>query len=145
VSQQDFSATVNSWITETKERLLAVRNESAQRVIEVMQTPVASGGNLPVDTGFLRASLRATLGEPAFPVTENPGGSFSYDAGTVSLVIADAKITDTITAVYGANYAIFVNYGTSRTPARRFVDLAAQQWPRIVEEVAAEARARAKK
>jgi hypothetical protein len=145
MADKDFKALVGDWVAETKERTEAVFKESAQRIIEVMQTPVAGGGNLPVDTGFLRASLQATLGEPAFPVTENPGGSFSYDAGTVSLVIADAKITDTITAVYGANYAIFVNYGTSRTPARRFVDLAAQQWPRIVEEVAADARARAKK
>jgi hypothetical protein len=146
MAQGTFSGKISDWVAQTKERTLAVRNEAAQRVVEVMQTPVGAGGNMPVDTGFLRASLRATLGEPGFSVTYNPGdgSSHAYDAGTVSLVISSAHIEDTISAIYTANYAPYVEYGTSKMAARRFVGLAVQQWPRIVSEVAAEAQTRSK-
>ena len=144
-SQSSFSAQVSAWVAETKGRAKAVRDESAQRVIEVMQTPVGAGGNLPVDTGFMRASLLATTGEVNFVARGRPdgGGRYAYDGGHVSLVIAGADLNDTITAVYTANYARHVEYGARGRPGRRFVALAAQQWARIVSEVAAEAQSRA--
>lgn len=145
MAQGKFAAQVGAWVAKTKARQEAVFKESAQRVIVVMQTPVAKGGNLPVDTGFLRASLMATIGPPTASTTPNPGGEgkHSYDAGAVSLVIANASITDTITVVYTANYARFQEYGAHGKPGRRFVALAAQQWQAIVAEVAREAQARA--
>lgn len=153
---QGFKATVDAWVAETKGRVLAVRNECAQRVIEIMQTPVSRGGALPVDTGFLRASLKAVAGDPHFALTMAPdaGGVFTWDGGEVALVIAGAAITDTISAVYTANYARRLEYGfigqdslgrTYNQAGRRFVALAAQQWPRIVSEVVTEAKGRAGK
>lgn len=143
--QSSFAAQVSEWVAETKLRAELVFKESAQRVIDIAQKPVRDGGNMPVDTGTLRASLMATLGTPGFAVTFNPGTGHSrtYDAGAVSLVIANAKLGDTITAVYTANYALHVEYGTSKMRPRRFVGLAAQQWQRIVDEVCVEAKTRA--
>ncbi len=141
--QGSFSAQVDAWVGKTKARMEAVHKESVQRTIEVMQTPVGAGGNMPVDTGFLRASLMARVGIPALPTRENPGAKVSYDPGQVTLVIAGAKLSDPINAVYTANYARHVEYGARGRAGRRFVALAAQQWPRIVSEVVTEAKARA--
>ena len=139
----NFATQVSAWVAETKERGDAVLRQSTQEVIELMQTPVSDGGNMPVKTGFLRASLRAALGEPEVPITfnPNPNGSFAYDQTEISLVLNGAKLGDIVSAVYGANYAEYVNYGTSKMPPRLFVDLAAQQWPQIVAKVCAEAEA----
>lgn len=102
------------------------------------------GGNMPVDTGFLRASLMAstTMPKPRGGAPED-GKTYSFDPAQVALVIAGSEIGDTIFAVYGANYARAVEYGHNGAPARGFVRLAAQQWQSIVAAVAAEARARA--
>lgn len=145
MAQGSFTAGVNAWVAETKQRMSLVRREAAQRVVEIMQTPIAKGGNLPLDTGFMRASLQAQIGQGAFTARDNPGGdgSFSYDAGAVSLVIAKAKPSDPITLCYSANYAIHQEYGARGRPGRAFVRLAAQQWGRVVQEVSAEAQTRA--
>lgn len=186
-----FSAQVNAWVAETKERALAVRNESVQRVIAVAQEPgpsrartasaVSSGaglgktkqdgsrgvskrafgpvqsiggtGNLPVDTGFLRASLKVTLGGdvPSLQDTPTGGKAVNYNEGQVELVLAGAALGDVITAAYTAKYARRIEYGFNGTDSlgrtysqsgSRFVALAAQQWNRIVNEVATEAQAR---
>ena len=123
----------------------AVHKESAQRTVAVMQTPRGAGGNLRVDTGFLRASLVGVIGENLPAQTTAPEGMTraSYDAGPISLVIAGADLTDTISVVYTANYAIPREYGSRGQPGDRWVALAAQQWPQIVGQVATEAKARA--
>lgn len=110
-------------------------------------------GNLPVDTGFLRSSLVVGIGNVNEPLKAPPadGGSFSWDEAGANLIIQGAALTDPIVAVYTAAYAARMNYGFAGTDSlgrsynqagRRFVDLAAQQWPRIVAEVVAEARAK---
>lgn len=176
-----FREQVTAWTRRTQERMLAVRNESVVRVIEVMQEPgpskagtkraIAAGaglgktrkdgsrgvskrafgpvamtgsGNMPVDSGFLRASLvvgKAPLSISARRPPENPG-SYSWDASSISLTIARLTIKDPIEAKYAAVYARVAEYGAAGRPARRFVALAAQQWPQIVHQVCTEARAR---
>jgi hypothetical protein len=145
MAQQSFTAQINAWVAATKERGEAVFKQSAQEVIETMQTPVAAGGNMPVDTGFLRASLRTTLNAPTQGGLANPGTPAQYDSGSVSLAINGAGLGDTIYAVYTANYASFVEYGSRGRPGRGFVRLAAQQWPQIVDQVAKEAQSRSQK
>lgn len=144
MAQGSFKAEVDAWVTKAKGRMEFVHKESAQRVISVMQTPVGQGGNMPVDTGYLRASLVVGLGTLALPTTRPPetGGAFSFDPGSVALTIAGAEVTDPIEARYTAAYARVAEYGGENRLARRFVALAAQQWPRIVDEVVAEAKAR---
>lgn len=144
MAQGSFSATVSQWVRETKARQTAVFRESAQRTVDVAQTPVSQGGRMRVDTGFLRASLQAVIGDGNFTLRAKPDGaaSFAYDAGAVSLVIAKATIIDPITVGYTANYARPREYGARGQAGDRFVGLAAQQFPRIVREVCAEARKR---
>jgi len=145
MTQGRFAAEVSAWAAKTKERMDAVHRESAQRIVGVMQTPRAAGGNLRVDTGFLRASLVATTTGVLPPTTGKPdeAGAFSYNAGTINLVIAGADIKDPITVVYTANYARAREYGARGQPGDRWVSLAAQQWQRVVSEVVTEAKARA--
>ncbi|MEH6697203.1 MAG: hypothetical protein V7672_00745 [Brevundimonas sp.] len=140
-----FSATVDAWTRQTKERMSAVHKESAQRTVEVMQTPRGAGGNLRVDTGFLWASLVGVIGENLPPQTTKPDDLTvaTYDAGPISLVIAEADLTDTISVAYTANYAVPREYGSRGQPGDRWVALAAQQWPQIVSQVVTEAKARA--
>lgn len=141
-----FAAGVSGWAAATKERIKAVRNESAQRIVEIMQTPVGVGGNMPVRDGFLRASLVATTGSAPAPNLPKPeeGRPYTYDAGDVALVIASAGMSDAITFAYTAAYARPVNYGARGKPGRLFVQLAAQQWDRVVGEVVQEVNARAR-
>jgi hypothetical protein len=145
MAQGSFAAKVSDWVRETKARTDAVYRESAQRVISLMQTPVGQGGNLPVDTGFMRASLRVNLGFGLPAAMDKPDGvaAFAYDPGAVNLTISGADVKTPITAAYGAVYSKHVEYGSRGRAGRRFVSLAAMQWPRIVSEVATEAQARA--
>lgn len=136
-----FAAQVDEWTRQTRERMEAVFKTAASDVIEAMQTPVGGGGNMPVDTGFLRASLVVSI-NTELPATnrKNPGGA-GFSPRPVDMVIAGAALGDTIVAGYTANYAGYVNYGTGRMAPRQFVERAAQQWPTIVGNVTARLRA----
>lgn len=143
-----FSATVDAWVRETRGRQTAVFRESAQRITEEILTPVARGGHMRVDTGFMRASLTASLEGVLPQFAERPeeavkkargtgAPSIPFDAGPVNLVISNADIGDVITFAFAANYAQHVE--------NRFapVRLGAQRWPQVVAEVTAEAKGRA--
>lgn len=148
-----FAAQVDAWAKKVKTRQVAVFRESAQRVISDMQTPEGAGGRMPVDTGFMRASLQATLGTPASGTLKPPleGAVQAFDAGQVALVIAGAELGDTIYATYGAAYARRLEYGfvgqdslgrTYNQAGKAFVRSAAQKWGQIVGEVTGELKAR---
>jgi len=143
-----FSATVDAWVRETKARQTAVFRESAQRITEEILTPVAKGGHMRVETGFMRASLSASLEgalpqladrpEAAVKATQETGApSVTFDDSAVGLVISNAEIGDTITFAFAASYARHVENKFA------MVRLAAQRWPQVVAEVAKEAKGRA--
>ena len=140
-----LEAQISAWVKELPQRQLAVFQTAVQRTIEMAQTPISQGGNMPVDTGFLRASGQVVIGDDVpgeLAPNPNPGvGAFTYDAGPVNLVIAGAKLGDTISFAYTANYAVFQNYGARGQPGHHFVDLAVQAWPQTV-AVCAEAEKR---
>jgi hypothetical protein len=144
MSGASFSATVDAWTKKSKRRMRVVFQQSVQDVIEIMQTPVGSGGNMPVDTGFLRASLRANIGAaPTGYITKTKyeAGAYQLDSAQYTLTITKANIGDTIYAVYLANYAWFQEYGSQGRDGRAFVRLAAIQWQMIVRENIRKARA----
>lgn len=91
-------------------------------------------GNLPVDTGFLRASLVATQGKtPPSLVTDNPNGRRkTYNPSSINAAIALATLQVGINFTYTASYAYYVEMGARGRPGRRFVGLAVQRWPQIV-------------
>lgn len=137
----DFGFKVSDWVNKSKDRVKAVRNESFQRLADIMQTPVSEGGNMPVRTGFLRSSLEASLNGAIPPSVDHPGtGTYDWNPGKVNLVIASAELKDTINLTYTSRTASYVEYGTSRFEGRRFVGLAMQQWQTIVNQVCQEAK-----
>lgn len=140
MAQSSFAGQISQWVAEVKERREAVHKGSAQAVIAIMQTTRNQGGHLRFADGFLRGSLVVTTSTALPPVTFKPDGinSFSYDAAATSLVILNADIKDPITAVYTANYARPREY-----LGDRWVGLASQQWPRVVEQECAKAKAAA--
>lgn len=136
MAQKSFSATVDAFAQKSEARLLAVFRSSAQDVISEMQEPGPSvanpdsfgTGHMPIETGTLRASIQAGIDEPATrAVAVAPKGTaVAYDPAPLVLVIAGAKLGQTIYATYGAVYAraMEARYG--------FVRLAAQNWQKIV-------------
>ena len=118
-----FTAQVADWVLETEQRLEAVFKSSAQDVFETMLTPVAKGGNLPVDTGFLRNSFVSGLN----------GATALTPPDDVAFVIAGASLDDVIFGGFHAKYARHVEYGTQGRAGRRYVGLAAAQWQTIVD------------
>lgn len=143
VSNLQFAADIERWAEATEAKLRAVFRMSAQDVIEVMQevgpsktNPASTGtGRMPVDTGFLRASLKVQLNAdppPANVANPNPDGRFSFNPAAATLVINQAEIGDRITAGFTANYARAVDLGTSKFPGYHFVEYASGQWQQIV-------------
>ncbi len=143
MAQGSFSAQVSAWVKQTKARQVAVYKGSAQEVVSIMQASRSEGGNLRIDTGFLRASLTANTSGVMPPVTYKPKGieKFPYDAGPINLVIIGADIKDPITVVYTANYARPREYGARGQAGDRWVALAAQQWPQVVAQQCAKVQA----
>ena len=145
MAQGSFAAEVSAFVAKAKHLREAVHKESAQRIVGIMQTPRGAGGNLRVDTGFLRASLLATTSTALPPSVDQPEGQqpFSYDVGQINLTIAGAEISQPLTFVYTASYARPREYGANGQAGDRWVALAAQRWVQTVNEVCTEAQSRA--
>lgn len=132
-----FSAQIAAAVAEIKGGVEAVVRQSAQDVLEDASRPVAQGGNMPVDTGFLRNSLVVGLNvEPTGP-GEKPEGYSNTGAPAVELAIAGFDLGDTISARWTANYAKHVEYGARGRAGRAFVRQAAQKWAAFVSANAA--------
>jgi hypothetical protein len=138
-----FSAQIDAFVRETEQRMTAVFRESSQRVMS-RATEFISGQLVNVDTGFLRASVRVSFSEmPKIDSAAQPKDGQSYPlSGEVSLMIASAHLGDTIHAGYTAAYAGFVHAVTSKMAGRPWVQLAAMQWPTIVNGVTQELKGR---
>lgn len=137
--RQTFHTDIEAWGRRTQARMTAIFRESSQRVVSAAQSRV------PIDTGFLRGSIRASNSAmPAIePNNRGDGKSAAYDPGEITLVIAGTPITQQIFIGYTASYSAAVHWGTSKMAPRLWVSLAAMEWPRIVAEVTQEARSRA--
>ena len=128
-----FASAVSAWVAQTKERMTAVARESAEDVIEEMQRPVGAGGNLPVQTGFLRASLRVTRSAPAMrDAAVKSDGTRVAAPDDYSLAVTGWELGTPLYASYVASYAAHVNFGTATMQPRQFVGHAAMKWPSIV-------------
>src|SRR4051794_17327920 len=104
-----FGAQVDAWVRRTQDRIDAVFKTAAQSVIEEVVELT------PVDTGFLRASLTASL-EGMAPIRRGSRPASDTAPGTypppdVGLVINAAKVGQTIYAAFTAEYSGVVEYG----------------------------------
>lgn len=139
--ENKFSAQLNKWANQTSRDLELIFRESAQELFSDAQTPVAQGGNMPVDTGFLRNSFVSGLNG-----FTSLTGSDAYVA-----VIAGAKLGDVVFGGWTAAYAARIEFGfsgqdslgrTYNQDGMGFARKAAMQWQEIVKRNAAEVRAK---
>lgn len=131
---RSFSANVSAWARKSRLRTTAVFRDAVQRTLRDAQTPIAQGGNMPVDTSFLRNSLGASLaGPPRGPSVQAESQGNPDD---VMLVIAGAQLGDVIWAGWTAEYArhMEARYG--------FRESAVQRWSQHVAAAVREAKAR---
>lgn len=134
---KSFNAIVDGLVLKTEERMLGVLRNSIKEVIEDAQTPVAKGGKMPVDTGFLRHSWQVglnvipsgeTLGRDRKPgeVGVLPEYSTEDKADYVLPTLAKMKLGDVFyfgwTAVYAAKQEAY----------KGFLSSALMKWNEIV-------------
>lgn len=131
-----FTAQVEDWVAKSERLMTAVFRTALDSVVDDMQAPVGAGGRMHVDTGFLRASLSANIGEsmPSGPSEKDIDPPGSPEAA--KLVIGDAQAGDMVSLGYTAHYAQF------REPLDGFVEGAAQKWPQFVDAAVNEAKRR---
>tara|TARA_Y100000296_G_C5150888_1_gene246350 strand:- start:774 stop:1169 length:396 start_codon:yes stop_codon:yes gene_type:complete len=123
-----FTADLSRFRDKTKAKVTAVVKQSAQEVFAIAQKPIAQGGRMPVDTGFLRNSLQSSLN----------GSTYLKGPDSYTLAIAGMEAGDRMFGGWTADYAIHQEYGTSRMPGRFYMRGAAQQWQAVVAKNAAE-------
>jgi len=118
-----FVADVRRFGVDALDKAERVAKQSIDDVIRIAQTPVAQGGDMPVDTGTLRNSIVSSL----------QGGIAAPGEGGVTLTIAQLKAGDTITFTWTADYARARHYlvGVGQGGGL-WRDKAAQQWQQIV-------------
>ena len=116
-------------IARYQHRLDAVVKQSAHDVAQIAQTPVAKGGRMPVDTGFLRNSFASSL----------MGGTALTGPDSYVMVAGAMKAGDVASFGWTAEYAAHVEYGTSRMQGRHYMAGAVDQWQAVVRAAVARA------
>jgi hypothetical protein len=133
----NFSAAVDKWVGATNERMTAVFRESSQRTVEDMDE------NTPFDIGFLLSSRQVVVnGQMPIANRSRPEGVQSFTPPAYSMIIASAKIGDSIVIGYTAVYGPALEFGTDTIAPRGWVRGAAQRWPATVRAVANLVRSR---
>lgn len=129
--KQTLVADIESFITESEDRMLAVMRGSLRDMIEDMQKKRADGGRMRVDTGFLRASGRGALDgwpsgngqKPAdAPTGQYTGVYDNWEGSSLNVVLLDMKLGDTFYWGWVANYA------PTREVYDGFMDAPIQNW-----------------
>lgn len=120
---KQFIADVQAFKDKTIEQMLRVAKQSIQDTIETAQKPVAQGGDMPVDTGYLRNSL-VTTGKAG-----DLEGPNSYILG-----LSTFELGDPFSVAWTASYSVPRHYhvGTSKGGGL-WRDLAAQRWEGTVQ------------
>lgn len=123
-----FSAQVDDYVKQYKGRMRAVALDATLTTINDAQTTVANGGNMRVDTGFLRASGSASLnGMPTGPSRGESDGVYAYNDRNVIAAIGSFKVGASIFWGWTAAYA------RAREAKDGFLILAVQKWQQTVD------------
>lgn len=136
----NFDKQVKAHADKYKRRLEATFKASAQELFSQAQAVASEGGKMRILTGFLRGSFSTSInGQPQGPSRNPYTGTTQqtdWDQAQTVVTIAGAKLGDTIWGGWSANYAQI------RESKDGFMRSAAQNWPLIVNRVAADAKAR---
>lgn len=143
-NNRKFVADVEAFKRLTIDKMLRVAKQSLQDVIREAQTTVAQGGNMPVDSGYLRNSLIVTVagverarGDPDAGPNSNTGNE------AVILGLSALELGDPFQVAWTAEYALQRHYTVGvGHGGGMWRDLAAQKWQGIVQSNARKAAAR---
>lgn len=136
MATQNIDVTLTAWARKTQQRMEAIWKQSTQAVADDANTPVAKGGRMHVDTGFLRASQSVSLtGMPSGPVRGAKDQKYDTQPDVTAAKIAGAKIGQTIFVGWTANYA------QARENKDAFMRMATQKWPQTVASITAQLKA----
>ena len=126
-----FVADVSKFADKTADQMLKVARQSIQDTVRIAQRTVADGGDMPVDTGYLRNNL----------VTELRGAEVGKGADSYVLGVSSLQLGDPFQVAWKAEYAIPRHYmvGVGQGGGL-WRDKAAQQWSRLVAQNAARVR-----
>lgn len=142
MAEKSFQAQVDKIVVNTNKKLLLVMQQSLHNATEEMQKPVAKGGKMRVDTGFLRASGRASLnGMPSGPSRKPDDatkGQFDDDKIVTSAVAVIGQMKFGMPLWFGWT----ANYAKYRELHDGFLESTLQKWQNIVDDVVAEAKRR---
>lgn len=120
---KDLITEIDRIVINSNARLLAVVRKSISDVIEDAQTPVAKGGKMRVDTGFLRSSGLASLNAPPRGLGRGDRkGTYTWNGEAINSVLARIKIGDVVYFGWTANYAKY------REVFDGFLESAVQKW-----------------
>jgi hypothetical protein len=126
---------IDEIIINSEKRMLVLMQQSIQAVVQDAQTPVAKGGRMRVDTGFLRASGQGAIGgPPSGPVRgEKPEGDYakgsvypSDEGAAVVLLLGTMTLGQTFYFGWSAGYAKY------REAYDGFLEGALANWPKYV-------------
>jgi hypothetical protein len=128
----DFETQIDTFVINTKERMLGVVRQSISNVVEETQTPTAKGGRMRVKTGFLRTSGGASLNAPPTgPTRGDKHKVYTWDADSVNVVLAKMKLGDAFYFGWTAHYAKY------REIYDGFLEAASQNWQKHVDRAVA--------
>lgn len=128
-----FDETVRRFAQDQKQQMDRIRRESIKALAAEANEPVSEGGNMRVDTGFLRASQTASTSSQPLP---NPAFdrdrlmTYTYYPERVNVVVDNSEWGDTVYIGWTAKYAGI------REHLDGFMRLAVQNWRAIVEREA---------
>lgn len=132
-----FQLAVAGAVAKRKDLLRKVMIASTQDLVRLALTPKGAGGKMPVDTGYLRSSLRGSTAAP-LPLDRAgrpvEGGSYAPDS-SVQLAILGLQPGIPLYLTFTAVYARVQEYRNG------FVRSAAAEWQAIVARNAAKAEA----
>jgi hypothetical protein len=131
MSAKVFRAKIDGWAKATQAQIEGI---ARQTCMEMAGRVVLA---TPVDTGFLRGSWQPALNSPELK-DGSPDPTGVQAVAEVMAVGNLVKPGDRFYMMNNANYAKFVEYGTSKMAGRFYVQGTVKQWQAVVSQVAAE-------
>jgi hypothetical protein len=126
-----FRMTIGQWLDATTQQM----EDLARNVCYAMAERVVD--NTPVVDGFLRGSWQPSIGAPSTAEgTHDKAGAAAM--AKLGVAMTEFKLGDTFYMMNNANYAQYVEFGTSKFSGRYFVSDAVAAFPAIVAAEAAE-------
>lgn len=141
MTEKSFSAQVDEYVRKYEARMIAVARDASQEVIKQAQIPVAKGGKMRVDTGFLRASGQASLdGMPSGPIRGEKKEPNSYEPNESTVILTLANLKVGLSFFYGWTAA----YARARETYDGFLASQVQNWQKIVDNSVRKMKAKIK-